>query len=216
MVLGQTSLGRLRAAVSGAEDCLRRATSATSLDLRAESLVHLLRGSVEFSKGIILLRRLGLVNPCWTLSRGLLDRLFLAGWVVQAEDRAHGYQNLAKHESKRGMRKFISTDLLVTQSPGLLASMNGKIPDRPHISQFAKESGLEKLYTVLYSVGSEAAHGFDFGITRQGAEEITTILEFSAAFLATTTHMADRWVFDGQVTKPEELEYLLSPRTIRA
>lgn len=214
MVAGEAQLGRLQTAVSAARGCLSRATSVTSLDPRVESLVHLLGGAVEFSEGIILLSGFGLVNPCWALSRGLLDRLFLAGWVVQSEERAHIYQNLPKSESKRGVRKLITGGLLVTQSPGFLESLNGKIPPRPHIEQIAKDAGLEKVYTVLYSEGSEATHGFDFGIERQRAEEISAIIELSAGFLVTATAITVRWVFAGGVTKPEELEDALSPETV--
>ncbi len=135
---------------------------------------------------------------------------------MQTEDRAHAYQSLAKYESKRGVRKLIAGGLLVTQSPGFLKSKDGQIPPRPRIEQFAKDAGLEKLYTVLYSVGSEAAHGFDFGIKRRRAEEMSAIVELSAGVLVTATHITARWVFAGRVTAPEELDHLLSPGTIKA
>jgi hypothetical protein len=162
--------------------------------------------------------RAGLRDAPWVLARVLLERLFVAAWVVQSEEHAEQYQDLGRSETLRETRRLVQAGLIgvcdvETGRGGLEAFQRvhkADIHRRLQIETLAREAGLGELYDVTYGMCSQVAHAFDFGVQKQPDEEHA--IAVSEGTLLLITQVVDDWVSRKRVTTPEELRHLTAPR----
>jgi len=169
--------------------------------------------AIEIGQACLRIRDLGL--PIFILSRVLCEDFFLLFWATLSEQNAAEYVKFASSEAARTLRVFLtegrgrmrrkSTGKDVTKD--FLPKLNQFITTKKPLADIAKESGLSKVYDVLYRFHSLEVHAKTFGIPlSKGADMVAAALCSINAILKVMILVVDKP--PGTITAKEILRLL--------
>lgn len=133
-----------------------------------------------------------LQTPLFILARVLCEDLLLMFWASQSEKNAAEYSKKAQSEMARMVHKSLTnkrarlrekkTGKVVTAI--FLPLLAGFVSKRKHIGEIARESGLAKVYDIIYPFNSLEVHGNTLGLSENNpAHTVAVALSAINAFL---------------------------------
>jgi hypothetical protein len=154
-----------------------------------------------FQNGEACFRIADLQTPLTNLMRSLCEDFFTLYWVSLSDENADAYCKSAISEMAKTVRVNITnkrarirdtvsgTDV----TSECLPALDDCIAKKKTIEQIATESGLNKVYDVIYRHGSLDVHGNTFGLSEIGSEldGIVAVCSAINAFLRIFVLVAD-------------------------
>jgi hypothetical protein len=189
-----------------ASDFAKRHFSGT----RENALVFCLQRAADIAKGCDLMGEARLLASLYTLTRGLLESLIWACWIVKSNENAQAFVDAPFNELKRIARKNLATGFArvkdkVTgedKTEELLGSDWSKgIPSRLRIEEVAKSAALERIYTQLYGPLSMQAHGsvFEFELSSP-EEELLAVMALANVLMECINMVVKNWIVNRKRT----------------
>lgn len=154
--------------------------------------------------------------PLLALARVLCEDFFTMYWVSLSEKNAAAYSKSARSEmakmirknlsNKRAMVREISSGKDVTAE--FLPKLDRHVSKKKTVEQIAKESGLSKVYDIVYRFDSLEVHGntFELSELKSGMDGIAVAVSAINALLRVILLVADNK--DRTVTADEVLSAL--------
>ena len=165
----------------------------------AEICIYFANRAIQIGEGCF--RIYDLQVPLLILARVLCEDLIRLFWASQSTENAAEFEKLSASEMTRALRANLlsgrarirhgSSGEDVTKSS--LPELEGLIAKKKTIENMAKESGLSKLYDVVYRVGSLVAHGNMIGLESEDPNAMPVLAALSAinGFLGVITMILD-------------------------
>lgn len=154
--------------------------------------------------------------PLFVLARVLCEDFFTMYWASLSEENSTEYSKVALSEmakmlrhnlkNKRARVRDIPSGKDVTAE--FLPELEGHVTKKKTIEQIAKESGLSKVYDIVYRYDSLEVHGNTFGLSdlRSEMDGIAVAVSAINAFLRVILSVADNK--DQPLTADEVLSVL--------
>ena len=150
---------------------------------RDEVRLFFMNRAIEIGQACFRVRDLGL--PIFLFSRVLCEDLILLFWVSLSEQNAADYVKVTSSEATKLLRVYLkegrglvrhkSTGEDVTES--FLPKVNQFITTKKTLADIADESGLSKVYDLVYRPDSLEVHANTFGLPlSQGTDSVAAAL----------------------------------------
>jgi hypothetical protein len=199
---------------------------AASGDDFARHLVALLRVAADNAAGCVMLAEASLSPPLATVTRSILEGLFVTYWALLSDENARTVVVSFRNEGARLLRNLLQKrrGIVISKTTGenftdeLRASPLFVDAKRPLVVfKLAEEAGLEKLYDIFYTFLSMFAHGtateilagVGAGAKVQHEKMIPVLVEAARSFLKYIHVIVVNKVRFGRRTARDELESIL-------
>jgi hypothetical protein len=136
-----------------------------------EVLLHFISRATQIGEACF--RVADLVTPLLVLMRVLCEDFFLIFWVAQSEANAVEYANtsgiselarLGRIYLDRNRAKIVHNSTGEDRTAAVLPELGKYISVRKKIESIARDSGLGKVYDIVYRPASMEVHGKTFGL----------------------------------------------------
>jgi hypothetical protein len=192
----------------------------------ARHLVARLRVAADNAAGCAILAEAGLAAPLATVTRSILDGLFVTYWALLSDENARTVVVSFRNDGARLLRNLLKKQrgMVVSKTTGenltdeFLESPLFDDAKRPLVVfKLAEEAGLQKLYEIFYTILSMYAHGTATEIlagVAAGAEMrqqqmIPMLVEAARSLLKSIHLIVVNKVRFGRPTARDELESIL-------
>jgi hypothetical protein len=193
-------------------------------DTAASHFIDRLRIAIDNATGVALLADARLSAPVLAVARSLLESLITTHWASLSDSNSNEIQTVARFESIRLTRNMLTKGrgALINKIDGrdetqrILNHPWTKMAKRPpKIDRMAKESGLEKLYDLIWGVISLLAHGNDTTSLAQQSGLLPASVEAVRTILASIHLIVHNRVREHRPTVANEIEAILNVTTFR-
>ncbi len=190
---------KIRQNVDALKARLKTSSFSASKQQRDKALCYFMERAVQIGEACFRISDLPM--PLVVLARVLCEDLFTLYWASLSEENLAEYHKAAVSEMVKLMRlnlkkgrarlRQISTGKDVTAE--FLPELNTHVTTKKTIEQMAQESGLSKLYDIIYRFDSLEVHANTFGLSEFKSEMDPIAVAASAinAFLRVILLIAD-------------------------
>ncbi|GEM_PF-5179482 len=172
-------------------------------------ILHFVNRAIQIGEACF--RIADLRTPILILSRVLCEDFFRLFWISRSEGGAAEYARYsataelakgAQVQLHRGRAKIVKKSTGENVTATLMPELSKLIVIKKTVEQIAKESGLEKLYDIVYRFDSLEVHANTFGVLTQGHDEEALLAAFPSiiAFLEAVI-----LITDNRTTTAEEI-----------
>nr|HEV7952810.1 DUF5677 domain-containing protein [Candidatus Acidoferrales bacterium] len=183
---------------------------------RERVLLYFINRAVQIGEAAFYIPKLR--TPLALFARTLCEDLFLLFWASQSEAKALEFEKRATSASLTVLRKNLEQNRArirhretgedVTQQ--FLPEIKDLISESPQIRTLAFESGLGKVYDILYRFNSLDVHGNTFGLPLdEDKNSIPVIVSAIVAFLR-----AMLFIVKGEAATAEDILQVLNIRSV--
>jgi Family of unknown function (DUF5677) len=187
---------------------------------REKALLFCYRRALDLAKGCLEISSKELPESLITLTRALIEALIWARFITLSEENAHNFINSPLNEMKRTMKKNLAAGYAhifdrnsnEDKTKVIMESEEiKKIPHRLTIEKAARDSGLIRLYTMLYGFMSMSAHGITYGIDirKDVKTDLYASLCTAVGALECIEAITNEWITNRKHLSDEILSHLL-------
>lgn len=220
MEKAEEQLASLEEQIAGVKERIDRFGRTPLSGAREKALIYCLRRVAEVGEGCLILAKASLASPMFVLTRALFETLLWSFWVSLSEENGRNFTQGAANELTRVAQKNLRAGTAKIEDKTTGDDKTAEFLDRPEMinipkrlrfEKIAKESGVERLYNVVYGFLSMMAHGNTFGLTSKSTAKQQTSIALASveAILQAINTIVDNWFLFGRITPHDEVFRIL-------
>jgi Family of unknown function (DUF5677) len=182
------------------------------------ALSHLLKETLELAYAVSTLGHYPSIACHATLTRAVLERLFMAAWVGLSEQNAASYLGAGRREALRQLRKTLTKREARMRDKRTGEDRTATILQRmkahdlsppPKVEDLATATGLQPLYTRLYGTLSLLAHGNSANVPYERDLGCDGMVASTSALLRAVAAIAHNRIVGDRATSALELNKII-------
>lgn len=187
--------------------------------LQEETIIFCLERASDLAKGATTATTARLPESVYVLARGLFEVLIQIYWISlsidNSEQFAQAFSNDLKRNAKGNLEKgyagVYDDESKTDRTQEVLNTSDWKKIPMLRFDKMATETGIEKLYTMIYGFLSMHSHGYTFGIAADLSDEeaLDGAIALAASVLEGINEIASRWIIARKQISSDEMYDIL-------